>query len=292
MYEYGFALTHERVMQEWLFAYPEGKAQKWFERHYDSDTQKDNWTLNTKYLKGRRKTWQDATRANALFLSTAVMLNSVILEPILEWMTQHLVILESFQDLANRFTLQEYENIENKHKIMAFLHTADLGIVDISLENHANPATQSTVSFWHIENDKKTRVPFPEHYESAGTLRLFALAGYLNTILEKGQTLVIDEMDTSLHPMMMRFVIGIIHNQQLNRHGAQMILTTHDSSMLDNSLLRPDQIWFVEKDSLQATQLYPLTDFIPRQNESLQKGYLDGRYGALPCLSELTFVEK
>lgn len=116
-------------------------------------------------------------------------------------------------------------------------------------------------------------------------------AGPLLEILEQGQILIVDEMDTSIHPMMMRFIIGIIHNPELNKHGTQMIFTTHDSSTLDNTLLRPDQVWFVEKDNTQATQLYPLTDFIPRQNESLQKGYLDGRYGALPCLSELNFDE-
>jgi len=291
LYEYGFALTHERVMREWLFAYPEGQAQKWFERHYDSDMQTETWTLNSKYLKGRRKTWRDSTRANALFLSTAVMLNSVTLKPILEWMTQHLVILESFQEVANIFTLQQCEKTENKHQIMTFLQAADLGIVDMSVENLMNPIAPSIISFWHIENDQQTKIPFPEHYESAGTLRLFALAGYLLNVLEKGQTLVIDEMDTSLHPMMMRFVIEMVHNSALNKPGTQMILTTHDSSILDNSLLRPDQIWFVEKDRLQATQLYPLTDFIERQNESLQKGYLEGRYGALPCLTQFTFDE-
>jgi AAA15 family ATPase/GTPase len=280
LYEYGFALTKKCVTHEWLFAYPEGKAQKWFERFYESENQ--TWFLNKEYLKGQCQLWQDSTRANALFLSTAVMLNSVSLKPILEWITQTLVI---FQERRLPHTIQQCEEFANKQKIMAFLQTADLGIADIRLDKN------TSISFVHISSDKQKEVLFPENYESADTLKLFALAGPLFEILEQGQILIVDEMDTSIHPMMMRFIIGIIHNPELNKHGTQMIFTTHDSSTLDNTLLRPDQVWFVEKDNTQATQLYPLTDFIPRQNESLQKGYLDGRYGALPCLSELNFDE-
>ena len=104
-----------------------------------------------------------------------------------------------------------------------------------------------------------------------------------------GHILVVDELNNSLHPTMMQFLIRLFHNQTLNKRGAQLIFTTHDSSILDETLLRRDQIWLIQKDSEQATQLYPLTDFKPRQNEVWQRDYLEGRYGALPSIVELTF---
>ena len=79
----------------------------------------------------------------------------------------------------------------------------------------------------------------------------------------------------------------MFHNKKINKKNAQLIFTTHDTSLLDQSIFRRDQVWFTEKDSDQATNLYPLTDFSPRKNEALEKGYLMGRYGAVPFFREL-----
>jgi AAA15 family ATPase/GTPase len=81
--------------------------------------------------------------------------------------------------------------------------------------------------------------------------------------------------------LMVRFLIGLIQNLEINKHNAQLIFTTHDTSVLDAELFRRDQIWFVEKEPEQASRLYPLSDFNPRKGEALEKGYLNGRYGAL-----------
>jgi hypothetical protein len=86
-----------------------------------------------------------------------------------------------------------------------------------------------------------------------------------------------------------RFLIGLIQDPKINRHNAQLVFTTHDTSVLDADLFRRDQIWFVEKDREQTSRLYPLSDFSPRKGEALEKGYLKGRYGALPFIGELSF---
>jgi len=307
LYEYGFALNNKQVVHEWLFAYPQGKAQRWFERIYDEETNQYDWYLNARKIMGRRKYWQESTRENALFLSTAVMLNSTQLKPVLNWISYNLVVFTGGSHLPNLFTIAFCEDSQNKQKILAFLQAADLNIADFELEEkkitvHDLPddlpaeikedllgKTQKKLTFLHNINETEDFIAFPAEYESEGTKRLFTFAGPLMDILENGRILFIDELDKSLHPSMLRFIVEFIHNPKLNRHNAQIIFTTHDSSILDNSLLRRDQVWFVEKDKQQSTQLYPLTDFKPRQDETLQKGYLEGRYGALPFIGEFNF---
>jgi hypothetical protein len=120
--------------------------------------------------------------------------------------------------------------------------------------------------------------------ESEGTQKLFALAGPIFEILKHGQVLIVDELDRSLHALLVRQLIEMFQNPDLNQKGAQLIFTTHDTSLLDGGLLRRDQIWFVEKDDAQASRLYPLSDFSPRKGEALERGYLAGRYGAVPIL--------
>ena len=104
-------------------------------------------------------------------------------------------------------------------------------------------------------------------------------------VLEQGRVICIDELESSLHPLITRFLVLLFHNPEINQKQAQLIFTTHDTNILDNDILRRDQIWFAEKDRDQSTRLYPLSDFSPRKQEALQKGYLQGRYGALPYIS-------
>jgi hypothetical protein len=127
---------------------------------------------------------------------------------------------------------------------------------------------------------------FELHDESEGTQRLYLLAAPLMDVLRSGRVLVVDELDTSLHPLLVRRLVSMFHDPQHNPAGAQLIFTTHDTSLLDQSLFRRDQIWFTEKDPDQATRLYPLTDFSPRKSEAIERGYLGGRYGAVPVFAE------
>lgn len=147
----------------------------------------------------------------------------------------------------------------------------------------------TSLFFMHLSSDKGEDVLLEFSEESAGTCKLFALAGPWLDVLDKGLVLFVDELDTSLHPHLVRFLLNLFHNPETNRHNAQLIFTTHDTTVLDQTLMRRDQVWFVEKDAENATRLYPLSDYKPRKGEALQKGYLYGRYGALPFPGELRF---
>ena len=118
--------------------------------------------------------------------------------------------------------------------------------------------------------------------ESAGTRRLLIVLGLAYQALDGGLTLCVDELDASLHTQASEAVLQLFCSQESNPKGAQLIATTHDANLLKSSVLRRDQIWFTEKDSEGATHLYPLTDIRTRKGDDIRRGYLQGRYGAVP----------
>ena len=146
------------------------------------------------------------------------------------------------------------------------------------------------VQLFHLDEHQE-KVALNWRYESDGTKRLFEFAGLCLDILDNGGILCIDELDDSLHPKIVRFIIDLFHNPELNQHHAQLIFTTHDMTVLDPEIFRHDQIWLVEKDENNATQLYTLSDFSRPKKEALQQGYLNGRYGALPCVRKLRRID-
>ena len=104
-------------------------------------------------------------------------------------------------------------------------------------------------------------------------------------ILERGQALVVDELDNSLHALLVRHLIERFQLPANRKNQAQLIFTSHDTTLLSGGLLRRDQIWFTEKDEMQSSRLFPLTDFAARKHEAFERGYLSGRYGSLPILA-------
>ena len=303
-YQYGFSLSATRVMREWLLVYIERKAQRWFERKYDSKKDKDIWYFGSHFAGGKqRHLWSESTRGNALFLSAAVNLNSEQLRPIFNWFVNKLVIVASNSQLLPFYTMERVKNEIDKPQIIQLLQAADLGITDVQIKMQKGHQVQLRLEpgVAAIESRQEADIPsatlfhqgknnnpigFDLNEESHGTQRLFAYAGPILDVLRDGKVLVVDELDSSLHPKMVRFLITLIQNPTLNKNNAQLIFTTHNTSLLDIDLFRRDQIWFMEKDQEQASHLYPLTDFSPRKGEALEKGYLLGRYGALPFFGE------
>lgn len=306
-FQYSFTLTSKRITHECLLAYIGRKAQRWFEREYDNQTDKDHWYFGSHLLGGnQRQLWKESTRANTLFLSTAVHWNSDQLRPIFNWFVNKLVIISGNVSFFPAFTIDRVNNTE-KTKIVEFLQAADLDIADIKIEMRKAQQAEAKFEAGKLEHmmPRETELPVITLLhrnknnqniafdflteESEGTRRLFAYAGPILNALQHGHILVVDELDNSLHTKMVRFIISLIHNPDLSKNNAQLIFSTHDASLLDAGLFRRDQIWFVEKDKNQASKLYPLTDFSPRKDEALEKGYLMGRYGALPFFGEWKF---
>ena len=301
-YQYGFSLTSERIVDEWLLVYRAPKPQQWFSRRLNARTGTTTYEFSS-HLTGPRKLWQDSTRPNALFLSTAVQLNSELLRPVFTWIVDKIVHIAAGQSPRPDFTNNWLKDASGKRSIREFLSSADISISDILAVPRKGILQQVTFSPTggpakvsreehellmpqFVHETKRGSAKFELHEESQGTQRLYLLAGPVLDVLRYGRVLVVDELDSSLHTLLVRHLIGMFHSVKLNRYGAQLIFSTHDTSLLDQTLFRRDQIWFTEKDPSQATRLYPLSDFSPRNKEALERGYLAGRYGAVPFFND------
>ena len=135
----------------------------------------------------------------------------------------------------------------------------------------------------HIVNGNEFEFDISE--ESLGTQVVFSFIPVLKDVLDNGKVLIIDEFDKSLHPFIVKYFVELFNDVELNNKGAQLIFNTHDTNLLDLELLRRDQIWFAEKNSeAGSSTIYPLDYFSVRKTENVEKGYLLGRYGAIPFL--------
>ena len=132
-----------------------------------------------------------------------------------------------------------------------------------------------------------TEIPLED--ESAGTLKMFALYPELQEVLEKGSVFFIDELNARLHPLLVRNFLLTFLNPEINTNHAQLVFTTHDTWQLSNQLLRRDEIWFVERDAENASNIYSLDRFKERYDKKLSKAYLEGRYGAIPVFKQFSF---
>lgn len=301
-YQFGFAFTLQRITNEWLVAYKTSRAQTWYSRDYQPEKETYEYKFGPS-LQGAKTVWRDATRPKSLFLSTAVQLNSEQLKPVFDWITKNLVIFHNWDSLEFNHISDTVEYIKRQgpESVRRFLSAADIAIDNIEIKSypgfvqsfHLDAATGKMSNsheeqvldlpiFMHTAREASATFDFVD--ESDGTQRLFALAGPLFEIMERGQVLVVDELDRSLHALLVRHLIERFQLPSNAPNQAQLIFTSHDTSILSADLLRRDQIWFTEKDENQSSKLFPLTDFAPRKYEALERGYLSGKYGALPIL--------
>lgn len=312
-YQYGFTATRERVHDEWLIAYPKGKPQRWFDRKKE----KKAWKWGS-FLKGERERLKKLTRPDALFLSVAAQFDHEQLTPIYKWFKDSLRILPHKDFLrpvtANLLTSSDFDKNGRrafKELVLAFLHDADLGVTGIDVKRrevnesdipddigipdrmkgellHRPRETRSfDVMMSHRNADTGEDVRFRLEDESGGTQRLFELMGPWVLAIGGGFSVFVDELESSLHPLLTRELIKFFQNPDVNKKGAQLVFATHDTTLLDPALLRRDQVWFTEKGKNGASSLYSLSEYKERKvrkGEAMQKGYLAGRYGAIPIL--------
>ena len=296
-YQYGFSVTSDRVIEEWLYAYPKGRTQTWFQRSNDS------WKLGNKLL-GNKEIWRQATRPDTLYLTTAVSLNSKQLRPLFDWFKKNLHVATKGR-WNSRFSISKVrENDKSKSEIIAFLQAADLGISDLRVSEkefspNMIPENAPTIVKDIINKDivgrklpqlwlshdaghsELTEIKLSE--ESGGTQKIFALAGPWLDTLQNGHVIVVDELNEKLHPTLVRFLVERFHDPNVNSKGAQLIFSTHDTSILSHDVFRRDQIWFCERNRRQETELFSLVEFRPRKgSNNLERAYLSGRYGAIP----------
>lgn len=300
-YTYGFTLNSKDVLEEWLNAYPQGKKQKWFVRKV---AESDEFSFS-RLLSGENKGVQALTRNNSLFLSTAAQNNHPKLTPIFEWFDEALEFIDDRSRL-NIATAQQCLTPESLAGITKIMKSADLGITGIDIDEEKMPSDLEKALERLFEDDPKqlklmkaaqihpslrhrveadgNDVKLPFSNESRGTQALFGLAGAIVKRLTDGGLLCVDELDASLHPLMAVEIVKLFNDPKSNPSNAQLLFNTHDTNILECADLRRDQIWFTEKDKTGATHLYSLTDYKARKEENIKRGYLQGRYGAIPFI--------
>jgi len=316
-YQYGFTASNVRIHDEWLFAYPKGRARLWYERTLD-EKQRTIWKYGP-HLKGDKRRIAAKTRDDALFLSVAAQWNHKQLkDTAYNWFRDQLRVISS-RDVLRQVTARMILDWEAdatrddlKSPFVELLRKADLGIHALRVEElevdlqtmrildddipdamqkkviahlQANPPLD--IQMIHRDEDTELEMRLPLREESDGTRRFFQLMGPFFQTVSLGFTVFVDELETSMHPLLARELVEYVQNVGDPASQAQLIFATHDTTLLDPELLRRDQIWFTEKDKHGATQLHSLFDYKerrPRKGEALQKGYLAGRYGAIPVL--------
>jgi AAA15 family ATPase/GTPase len=311
-YEYGFALDDERVLEEWAYRYPHGKAVRLFRRlgsHVELGS--------AERVRGRAV--EALLRPNALFLSTAASANHPVFLPIYAWFTRNLRLAEaSSRQFRQALTTQLLDNNMRREQALALLRAADLGItgakmyeldpvtkerlqraVRILVGQEGEPdGTDEGPSFDQlgvrlIHRGAGGEVELDARDESLGTLVWFGLVGPVIEALADGAVLLADELDASLHPALVAELIHLFQDPKSNPRRAQLVFNSHDATILGDStsahLVGRDQIWFTEKRADGSTHLYPLSDLDPRKEEAVGRRYLAGRYGATPILSRQEF---
>ena len=173
--------------------------------------------------------------------------------------------------------------------MLDMIQEMDLDIVDFRVEEREHDRIE--VFTKHVVDDYEAELNLFD--ESSGTKKLFGLLPFIAKSLSVGTTLVIDELDAKIHPVLLRYIIMMFNDMKINKHGAQMIFTSHDLSTMNSEVFRRDEIWFVAKGNKENSKLYSLVEFKNDKGESVRKDakfdkqYLEGKYGADPYLRKI-----
>lgn len=287
-YQYGFVVGNTSVEEEWLFAWPKRRKQTWFTR--------EKGVIEIGPTMAEAKRLPDTIdRPNSLFLSIVAQHGYRAALPLFQWFREarsqgdypganhwlsHIFGLPRLPGMPAPDGADWTTEAKRLDAIREILRAADVGITDVRMDDSSN-----AIRIRHTGSDEAW---LDLHQESSGTQTLYHLAPTLIETLRKGNLLVVDELEQSLHPHVAAQIVSLFNDRRTNPKNAQLLFSTHDTNLLGSidgePVLRRDQIWLTEKDSAGGTTLYPLTDYKPRKGENLERGYLQGRFGAIPGL--------
>ena len=298
IYNYGFCIGKEGVTEEWLNA--KAKTARKYSTVFYRGTTDDELDLSG-FPKNSRDNIQVALEKQVLIISLGAKLKIAKCKAIRDWFLSN--EFADFGDPVTNFFLHRrlpkgfVEDKEVQQKVVEYFASFDEHIKDFKIERvpHDGESKEDTykINALHKMIDSDEMAEIPLSLESAGTLKMFALYPELQEVLEKGSVFFIDELNARLHPLLVRNFILTFLNPKINTNHAQLVFTTHDTWQLSNQLLRRDEIWFVEKDTRGLSTLYSLADFVDedgariRKDESYEKNYLLGKYGAIPDLKRI-----
>ncbi|WP_081075182.1 AAA family ATPase [Burkholderia stagnalis] len=317
-YHYGFEVGKAGYVREWLYAYPKKARQIIFIRDFgaEGDPFDPGPAIRTKLDPTLRSLAADQS---FLFLSAAGSLNNAVLAPIAQYFSERVVFLHNVEEANELAIADQIRDDRVKQFVIKFLEAADSGIVDIEVAETPRSEKQKqvvagvlgaigkalkeldpdapelplnnrevdySIQFVHEGPDGR-KFKLGMGMESSGTLHLLSILAPVLSALEKGHALIIDEITTSLHTMVSQELIKLFSDSSINKANAQFVFSTHDTNLLSSDMLRRDEIWFTEKDGDGSTHLYPLTDFKTRKGDNIEKGYLQGRFGAIPYFGDV-----
>lgn len=312
-YTYGFEYTEEAIQREWLVAKWPGRSEKQLFTREGRDVDIDH-----KAFPDGAKTQELTLNKNRLYLSLAGQAGGEISNSVIGWFQNRLHVISGLQDTYSKYTRRLVLNNEQaKEDVQSFLCKMKLGFErfephKVDFEAMGFPPGLPKEIVAQLKNDpfiqissvhnvynesgevERTRLFDLDDNESAGTNKIFGLSGPLLNTINDGSTLLIDELDSKMHPLISWQLVEMFNRADDNPHHAQLIFTTHDTNLLSSELFRRDQIWFTEKDRTESTDLYPLLkahersemlSHAPRNDSNYQKNYIHGKYGAIPYLT-------
>ncbi len=282
IYRYGFEVNNKSVCEEWLYQRANKKRAKEVEIFYRDE---EKTTVHPKSPLLQEIVNKKMVRDNALLLSTAAQFNEPKAVSILQWLNDTSVLFCGEDEKLWKEAIKHLDDEILRNRITSFAKYADLGIESITkidnriVSNHRQFDDEgrgvNDVTFSFTGN------------ESAGTIKYFSLSCPIINALDKGTRLIIDELDSKLHPLLVRKIITLFNSSETNPKGAQLLFTTHDTFLLSTGLFRRDQIWFTQKDNFGATEAYSLAEYKVRSGSPFEKDYLQGKYGATPIIGDI-----
>ncbi len=300
-YNYGFCVGLEGITEEWLNV----KAKT--ARKYSSVFYRSEDTLDLAGLpENSRDNIAVALEKQVLVISLGAKLKIEKCKAVRDWFFAN--ELADFGDavtnlfLSRRLPKGFVNDRAVQKKVVEYFSSFDEHIKDFRIEKIQSEGESKEekykINALHkkIHSEKMAEIPLGS--ESAGTLKMFSLYPELQEVLKKGSVFFIDELNARLHPLLVRNFLLTFLNPQINVNHAQLVFTTHDTWQLSNQLLRRDEIWFTEKDEEGISALYSLADFVDedggriRKDESYEKNYLSGKYGAIPALKSIDIFDR
>ena len=313
LYRYGFEYNETEIISEWLY------EKRFGEKEYELFLRsRDVIEVAAKrFPEGQGK--EGLTNSNRLFLSLAAQLKGEKSNSIMGWFGECNVLSGIDSEGYEAFTLRMFlEHLNSADQVQEFFKTLQLGFTRFSVKEVGIPlealdsvpqairsqlekdvATGSIVEpiTTHNVYDENGIVIGERNFhknqmESEGTKKVIEISGPIFDTLNEGKTLIVDELDAKLHPLLTRNIVLLFMDPEKNRHGAQLIFATHDTNLLDLDIIRRDQIWFAEKDKVESTDIYSLVEFKDedgkkvRNDRDIKRDYIRGRYGAIPFIGK------
>ena len=283
--EYRYELTVKKEVIEYerldRIKLETGRRSALFERD------KDEITLKGSFAKLKTSDELSDTLPLLSYLGITYSKNEVV-QDVLEWFDEEIDFINYGNPVQeSRMAVSESEDV--KKLMLQMIQEMDLDIVDFRIEEKENDRIE--VFTKHVVDEYEAELNLLD--ESSGTKKLFGLLPFIAKSLLKGTTLVIDELDAKIHPVLLKYLIMTFSNMEKNKKGAQLIFTSHDLSTMNSEVFRRDEIWFVAKGNRQNSKLYSLVEFKNKKGESVRKDakfdkqYLEGKYGADPYLRKI-----